>query len=1022
MSGGVGPPQVNSESERLVQLDGNVSILSDNESEISGLSASKVNKGGIQNQNQKPKNDKISAALNLPIIATYNLRSLIPKIKSLKNDIFERGVDLAFLQEVWEQTDSQSHQFQIEKLLEIDGLQYISNPRPKNDKGKSYGGVAIVVNQEKFTCEKLDIKIPNNLEVVWGLVKPKNQSAKFKKVIACSFYSPPDKKKNSKLADHIVTTLHMLYTRYPESAIILGADKNDMNISPILCCGLKLRQIVDKCTRKQKILDILIMNTSGYYKSPIIAPPIQPDDPLRAQPSDHSVPVCVPHTDRYKPPERSYRIIRYRPLPESGLRRFGEWIVGESWDSVSGDISATEQAQQFENLVLSNLNKFCPEKEIKLGPRDKPFITAELKKLSRQKNREYLKRGKSEKYSKLKSKFDDEYKKEASKYLEKSLEGLREAKPGQAFNILKRLGAKPGDCSVLSSFSIPAFESENLNEEQVAERLAEYFSEISAQFPPLSPHLLPTDVQEKLQSHEKPPIVTEYDVYRKICAAKKPRTGIPGDLPKLVTQEFSPELSAPVSRIINSMFQTYEWPSHWKIENVIPIAKVSTPESEDDIRPISLTPFYSKVAEHFVVSWLLEFIGHKLDFRQYGGLKGNSITHYVIEFVNFILSCQDSQEQTAVLACMVDFSKAFNRQDHNILLTKLSDLGVPGWLLKIVISFLENRKMLVKYQGKASKIKAMPGGGPQGTLLALILFIVMINDIGFEDQKNNAGEIITSKRNLKIANEIHLKFVDDLTLAEAVILPEHLVEITGSSGAYTLPKQKSKVFKQLEKIRDQSVLNKMKLNYKKTKLMMFNPCKSLEFTPEINIEGNKLEVVEEIKLLGLVIRSDMRWVSNTKNMVLKASKRLWILKRLKFLGARTSDLIEVYTKQIRCILELAAPAWQGGISQAEKQDIERIQKCAAHIILGPAYSTYQNALDTLQLDSLENRRNSLALKFAIKCEKHVKFQSWFKRANRTVNTRAKLPKYCDIRANHTRFEKSPLSFLTKILNMHYMSQ
>ena len=122
----------------------------------------------------------------------------------------ERGVSLAFLQEIWEQTDSKSHQFEIEKLLEIDGLQYISNPRPKNDKGKSYGGVAIVVNQEKFTCEKLDIKIPNNLEVVWGLVKPKNQSTKFRKIIACSFYSPPDKKKNSKLADHIMTTLHML--------------------------------------------------------------------------------------------------------------------------------------------------------------------------------------------------------------------------------------------------------------------------------------------------------------------------------------------------------------------------------------------------------------------------------------------------------------------------------------------------------------------------------------------------------------------------------------------------------------------------------------------------------------------------------------------------------------------------------------------------------------------------------------------------------------------------------------------
>ena len=93
--------------------------------------------------------------------------------------------------------------------------------------------------------------------------------------------------------------------------------------------------------------------------------------------------------------------------------------------------------------------------------------------------------------------------------------------------------------------------------------------------------------------------------------------------------------------------------------------------------------------EHFVVVWLLEYIGDKIDFRQYGGLKGNSITHYIIEFINFILSSQDSTDQIAVMACLVDFSKAFNRQNHNILISKLSDMGVPGWLLKVVIVFFK---------------------------------------------------------------------------------------------------------------------------------------------------------------------------------------------------------------------------------------------------------------------------------------------------------------------------------------------
>ena len=102
--------------------------------------------------------------------------------------------------------------------------------------------------------------------------------------------------------------------------------------------------------------------------------------------------------------------------------------------------------------------------------------------------------------------------------------------------------------------------------------------------------------------------------------------------------------------------------------------------------------------EQFVVTWLLEIIGDKMDFRQYGGVKGNSICHYLIELINFILHQQES-ESTAVLACLVDFAKAFNRQDHTILITKLSDMGVPGWLLRLVIAFLKDRKMKVKYKG-----------------------------------------------------------------------------------------------------------------------------------------------------------------------------------------------------------------------------------------------------------------------------------------------------------------------------------
>ena len=208
----------------------------------------------------------------------------------------------------------------------------------------------------------------------------------------------------------------------------------------------------------------------------------------------------------------------------------------------------------------------------------------------------------------------------------------------------------------------------------------------------------------------------------------------------------------------------------WKTEYVTPLSKIDMPETEDDLRPISLTNFFSKVLENFVFHWLLIYIGDKIDFRQYGGLKGNSVCHYLIELLNFILAHQDSKTPTAILACMVDFSKAFNRQDHNLLVTKLSDMGVPAWLLRLIMAFLSNRKMYTRYKGILSSCKDLPGGGPQRTLLGLLLFIVIINEAGFEGQLNNAGELITCRRKMSILNEIHLKYVDDLTIGEAIDL------------------------------------------------------------------------------------------------------------------------------------------------------------------------------------------------------------------------------------------------------------
>ena len=131
----------------------------------------------------------------LPSISVSNMRSLIPKIQNFKVDVLEREISVALLSEVWEKAGCKKQKHEVEKMFQMDGLKYISTPRTY----KRGGGAAIVVNLEHFSLEKLDVVIPNKLEIVWGLVRPKVKVSSIKEIIVVAFYAPPKSKKNELL-------------------------------------------------------------------------------------------------------------------------------------------------------------------------------------------------------------------------------------------------------------------------------------------------------------------------------------------------------------------------------------------------------------------------------------------------------------------------------------------------------------------------------------------------------------------------------------------------------------------------------------------------------------------------------------------------------------------------------------------------------------------------------------------------------------------------------------------------------
>ena len=280
----------------------------------------------------------------------------------------------------------------------------------------------------------------------------------------------------------------------------------------------------------------------------------------------------------------------------------------------------------------------------------------------------------------------------------------------------------------------------------------------------------------------------------------------------------------------------------------------------------------------------------------------------------------------------------------------------------------------------------------------------------------------------------HMKYVDDMTMAESLNLRQELMPNPDTNlprpltyherTQQVLPEGVSQLQEQLNTLVEYCQENEMMINAEKTKVMLFNTGRDYDFLPKLSISnGSVLEVVEECQLLGVKIRSDLKWSDNTDYLCKRAYARIWMMRRLKSLGADTNDMLDVFNKQIRSVLELAAPVWHPNITIHEEKQIERIQKTAFYVILGEEYVDYEHALASLSADRLSDRRSSICQTFVKRTIKHPKYGKWFSAGTEKQapkpNTRApepKPPKFKPVPSRTDRYEKSSLPHLTRILN------
>ena len=369
------------------------------------------------------------------------------------------------------------------------------------------------------------------------------------------------------------------------------------------------------------------------------------------------------------------------------------------------------------------------------------------------------------------------------------------------------------------------------------------------------------------------------------------------------------------------------------------------------------------------------------------------------------------------------------------MVTILSDLNIPTCALRLIVSYLSNRSLCIRYHGAVSGDRSMPGGGPQGTLLIVLLFILQVNlagrpclppptlPEGVAGPEPDPVTVAVPHVCQSTSLTENKKFVDDLTLLEYINLRDKLVPKEDFIGplnfherhGFALPPETSILQHKLKDLLEFTNKNQMKINMKKTKVIPFNFTKSKDFIPELAFPGGaNLEVIYQTKLVGIIVDSSLSWGPHIEYTVKNASQKLWLLVRFKNLGATHQQLLILYQLKIRCLLEFAAPAFHGALTRQQSEDLEMIQKKSFAIILGNGYRSYRNSLKILSQEKLSVRRENLCLTFAIKCAKHTRHSDLFMK-NPRYNSRTK-QKFIEPKCLTTRYYNSAVPFLTRLLN------
>ena len=209
----------------------------------------------------------------------------------------------------------------------------------------------------------------------------------------------------------------------------------------------------------------------------------------------------------------------------------------------------------------------------------------------------------------------------------------------------------------------------------------------------------------------------------------------------------------------------------------------------------------------------------------------------------------------------------------------------------------------------------------------------------------------------------------------------------------------------------------MVISEKKTKAMIFNFTDNYKFTTRIRLKGSNIEVVDSMKILGTVVNTKLSWDENCSLIIKKVNARMQLLRSIQSFGASIEEMVHLWIVFCRSVLEQSCVVWHSSLTQENKDDLERMQKTFAKLVLRQNYKSYENSLLRLNLDCLDTRRNALCLKFAQAGIKNRKIDDLFPMNEKLHQMKTRVNDQYRVQfANTDRLKNSSIITMQKMLN------